>query len=1194
MNELKKNENENFYLNSNIMVSSFVRKSLREHFNLSNDEINTHAQEGGMGVDDYYLYLKGLRDEERKAVQRKKNTMRNVLYRIRQKIKAYTNLITDKLEDLISKDIDEVVISLNKLDNDVGRILEILSTSTNLIIRAGGNTWTLNSRTKGSLLAMIHGAVFTEHQGTDSDAELYEVIKNFDTLKVSRVRPITKVNTKKNTQPAAEWFRYYHNIEGFDFTRLQIFTDHQSSQYDDNCFVYALRMFGLEELELNTIKNKITMRCFPQKEINPLALALGLYIEVVRPDSKNITSYGIPALKNTTRHIKLGLIDEHYFLHEPLQQEITAYAIKTYDKENKDPLWFKRRSKTHFGKGLSNTYKLMMTLIKYKDKALTLIPRVDLLNTQFYDKNSNIDSLEYIPEMCLTSGVERIEKYMAGVERSKKQLPNLNIFFDFETNTKYRNEEDKIIHKAYMVCWLAETDDKKVFNPDDVGHAVGWSCAKEMFKVCATKYGQDYSMTFIAHNCGYDYRFCREFSYHNKFISQGHSLICGSGTIYDVQDRPVKINYKDSYKMISTALRNFFKMFHLEVFKEYIPYALYTTENIEKVFVDIGEVDSYFDTAENAETFYNNCVKWKCFNRKETKIDIIKYSLKYCELDCLVLQKGYSSFRNSVKEISKTCNKLGDRRKLKPLNIDNFFTISSVALKIHELDGCFEDCYKLSGIPREFHQKCVVGGRTMTRENKKVIASARKITDPKHRHFGKTQYIDDFDSVSNYTSAMTRIEGFIKGAPIVIPPLKYEDTKGLISELDKISNNSHYFLQVKILKVGTHRQFPCISIHNQNSGVRNFVDFVEGEEIYCDKTMIMDWIEFHKVEVELIRGYYYNQGYNKQVNITQETLFKKRLEEKKKGNPIQEVYKLILNSSYGKTLENAHEDTTKFIAVKDRDKFISRNYNFIKCIKEVDGKVLEVKQYKPIDDHFNDVQQGVYILGMSKRIMNEVMCLAEDKGLDCYYTDTDSIHMNSLDVPLLADAFEEKYNRVLIGKGLGQFHSDFDMAGCKDVKSLKFVALGKKCYQDSLEGINIKTGKKESGSHIRMKGVPNRSINCLARQGKESVEELYDFLAEGSIGKSIHRKYNEETKKMMVETVVEDKKFGSNGEKLLPSFLGNKAVFNICRNEDGSDRLVFKFLDDWTITNYNDHTTKKGNTGFERCLGFNNPHLLVF
>lgn len=33
------------------------------------------------------------------------------------------------------------------------------------------------------------------------------------------------------------------------------------------------------------------------------------------------------------------------------------------------------------------------------------------------------------------------------------------------------------------------------------------------------------------------------------------------------------------------------------------------------------------------------------------------------------------------------------------------------------------------------------------------------------------------------------------------------------------------------------------------------------------------------------------------------------------------------------------------------------------------------------------------ILDQSKRLMNEVCCLAEDLGIDIYYTDTDSMHI---------------------------------------------------------------------------------------------------------------------------------------------------------------------------------------------------------
>ena len=36
---------------------------------------------------------------------------------------------------------------------------------------------------------------------------------------------------------------------------------------------------------------------------------------------------------------------------------------------------------------------------------------------------------------------------------------------------------------------------------------------------------------------------------------------------------------------------------------------------------------------------------------------------------------------------------------------------------------------------------------------------------------------------------------------------------------------------------------------------------------------------------------------------------------------------------------------------------------------------------------------GVMILSISKRIMNEVICTAEDYGIEIYYQDTDSMHI---------------------------------------------------------------------------------------------------------------------------------------------------------------------------------------------------------
>ena len=74
--------------------------------------------------------------------------------------------------------------------------------------------------------------------------------------------------------------------------------------------------------------------------------------------------------------------------------------------------------------------------------------------------------------------------------------------------------------------------------------------------------------------------------------------------------------------------------------------------------------------------------------------------------------------------------------------------------------------------------------------------------------------------------------------------------------------------------------------------------------------------------------------------------------------------------------------------------------------------------------------------------MNEVMCLAEDIGATIDYTDTDSMHIDFDSVERLGAAFKEKYGRELIGKKLGQFHTDFDFECSYHIVDGKLLRVG--------------------------------------------------------------------------------------------------------------------------------------------------------
>ena len=60
------------------------------------------------------------------------------------------------------------------------------------------------------------------------------------------------------------------------------------------------------------------------------------------------------------------------------------------------------------------------------------------------------------------------------------------------------------------------------------------------------------------------------------------------------------------------------------------------------------------------------------------------------------------------------------------------------------------------------------------------------------------------------------------------------------------------------------------------------------------------------------------------------------------------------------------------------------------------------------------------------------MALAEELGVEIWYQDTGSMHMDDNKVDLLGEAFQNKCNRELVGEDLGQFHVDFEMAGALD------------------------------------------------------------------------------------------------------------------------------------------------------------------
>lgn len=533
--------------------------------------------------------------------------------------------------------------------------------------------------------------------------------------------------------------------------------------------------------------------------------------------------------------------------------------------------------------------------------------------------------------------------------------------------------------------------------------------------------------------------------------------------------KAVQFMFQDTLKMIDMSLAKFGKSFGLDQAKEIFPHSLMT-----KNFINAGGIATLDQLLEickkeklDIHELLQKLQKADCviYPREiipgisvKPQFNMIKYSSYYCKIDVQVLKDGWRKFRDLI---------------LDKYQLDTFHytTLASLSDQYFIDQGCFDGVYQMAGVARTFFANCTIGGRVMCANNKR-------------NHTKKK--LADFDGVSLYPSAMKRLGalgGYLKGAP-----------KVWTSDVD-LSIVDGYFLKIKVTSLSKQYKFPITRVKDDKGGCHWTNDLV-GKEIFVDRFTLEDLVKHSKITYIILQGYYFNEGRNPKIEETISTLFSERLRVKKAdpNNPMQLIIKLMMNSSYGKTGLKPIDYDVKYVPPNKKNNFIQNHFNHIKCGTDMPNGQSRIELYKEIDTHYNRQHCACEILSMSKVIMNEVMCLAEDIGADIQYTDTDSMHLDFDKVDALADAFRVKYGRELVGKQLGQFHVDFeDLA--KDggeVSANESYFLGKKTYIDRLID-----EKGNVGYHIRMKGIPGKCIDAKvnAEYGGEPLllyKDLFD------------------------------------------------------------------------------------------------------
>lgn len=953
--------------------------------------------------------------------------------------------------------------------------------------------------------------IYDQHQmGSDIDDIL-------DFIRYGGIVELTWFNRNEyHRTNTGAYFKWFHKLE-LDLTRYQVYTKNQKIDYEA-CLVHSLIQARVDEDKINQLRLNVFEKSISLRDLAKVSKQLDLKIELTYHDEKKKqkrTKTYNPSSKNI---IELGLVAEHYFVNE--KTNITASAIAFHD-ETKNVSYYPRvylqstRHKVKKCDKFLTSYEVIRNIYNQRDRWLEPITIENINNYEHvenyesYDKLRNPRKACKCIEDCTGCKESRFNEYKDYSRLSAKSIfkgkfnenqdPNKNhdvIFLDLETFFLV----SKGYHVPYCIGYQFINDDNKY-------------CVYGLESILEFLNSLNRNTVIITHNLAFDFRGFVD------YLTNFQTPIETGTKLKHIQCK-YKYNhlvFKDNCAFLPFKLSELPEMFKLKSGdKDIYPYELINESNIDS-FIDINEVNKYIKPSEH-KAFKMNCKNiGAIINQVDGDniielVDIKAYTIYYCNQDVSILKQAYLKFREQILEITE-------------IDIMTLISLPQLADEFFKKKGAYNGCYSISGIAQDFIRKCAIGGRVMTCRNEKwhiktnksevdvlrynnyMVVNGIKIENNKKSYTDyeisliqlalKCKKISDFDAVSLYPSAMKRLDGYLRGLPKVL-------TEYDINNFHE-DNFDYYFTEIEILSVGIKRDFPLISIKDK-SGIRDFTNNLEGNIFHVDKTTLQDLVKFQNITYRVIKGYKFTNGFNSKIVDIIENMFQERIKLKNmimpdgsKGNPLQQAYKLILNASYGKLIQKPIKKTKKFYEGDYRN-YVIKNAKLIESYQRINEELILLTMKKSIIQHYTACHLACQVLSMSKRIMNEVMCLAEDNGIKIFYQDTDSMHLYDKDVETLDKLFKVEYRRKLIGESMGQFHTDFevhDNLGKKikvdrgtSILAIESLFLAKKTYIDKLEyQLN---GEIKHDYHIRSKGIPSSVIKELDENVMNTYMRLFN------------------------------------------------------------------------------------------------------
>ena len=341
---------------------------------------------------------------------------------------------------------------------------------------------------------------------------------------------------------------------------------------------------------------------------------------------------------------------------------------------------------------------------------------------------------------------------------------------------------------------------------------------------------------------------------------------------------------------------------------------------------------------------------------------------------------------NLIYDFTSTVNHVKSvlRERLR-INLDYFSTLPKIAYESALRYGCFDDVYAVSGKVQAFAKRCIRGGLVRTLYDESFEATN----------------VTCLDVNSSYGASMRDMDGLPRGKPKpfthqIPPDAVYAFAQVNISNIQRDELGRYGFIQEGI----------------------NFVD-----------TVLLDEIKLYtSCTIDIINGYYYNEGLNTKLCEFAQMLYNLRSIE-----GMNKLGKNLLASLYGKSLQSCQQFKTVMVKRSDFPAYLAEYGNYIFEVVRRGESALMVKLMRSINMNFNLPAFGVQVLSESRRRMDRTISFCNAHGIPIYAIKTDSFAIPS-------DKVNELTALTPIGTELGSFKIEYEATHVKYISSANYVA----------------------------------------------------------------------------------------------------------------------------------------------------------